>query len=145
MLTVITGCMFSGKSTELIRRVNCLRSIGENVLVINHASDNRYTDSEAVVSHSGRTMTSLKVKRLTGIGHLGYGVIAIDEAQFFPDLVNAVLGIENGKRLLSWSYWRFQLIMVIYRLCPTRMIPHVCMLSVPYAGCNSSCLYKEDN
>lgn len=101
MLTVITGCMFSGKSTELIRRVNCLRSIGENVLVINHASDNRYTDSEAVVSHSGRTMTSLKAKRLTGIGHLGYGVIAIDEAQFFPDLVNAVLGfIENGKKVI---------------------------------------------
>ena len=101
MLTVITGCMFSGKSTELMRRVNCHKSIGEHVLVINHASDNRYTEQPVVVSHNGQSMSSVKASRLTDVGHLGYGVIAIDEAQFFPDLIMAVLGyLREGKKII---------------------------------------------
>ena len=38
-LEVIMGCMFSGKSTELIRRVHLFQSIGKRVCVINHNTD----------------------------------------------------------------------------------------------------------
>ena len=36
--------MFSGKSTELIRRIRRFQSIGKKVCVINHNSDTRTTD-----------------------------------------------------------------------------------------------------
>ena len=38
---VILGCMFSGKSTELLRRTNRYKAIGKSVLLINHTYDVR--------------------------------------------------------------------------------------------------------
>ena len=38
---LILGSMFSGKSTELMRRVDRLKSIGTRCLVINHTNDTR--------------------------------------------------------------------------------------------------------
>ena len=40
-LQLIVGCMFSGKSTELIRRIRRFQSIGKRVMVVNHTLDNR--------------------------------------------------------------------------------------------------------
>ena len=94
-LTLLLGCMFSGKSTELIRRVKCLKSIGHDVLVINHSSDNRYSTVEEVVTHSGHAMKSIKAETLSTIDITGFEVVAIDEAQFFPDLFEMVLNYLN--------------------------------------------------
>ena len=44
MLEIIMGCMFSGKSTEVIRRIKRLKTLKKNVMVINHSIDTRYTD-----------------------------------------------------------------------------------------------------
>ena len=38
---IILGSMFSGKSTELIRRINRFRAIGLKTLIINHLCDTR--------------------------------------------------------------------------------------------------------
>ena len=35
-IEIILGCMFSGKSTELLRRCNRYKAIGKNILLINH-------------------------------------------------------------------------------------------------------------
>ena len=40
-IEIIVGPMFSGKSTELIRRCNNYEAIGFNVLIINHVLDTR--------------------------------------------------------------------------------------------------------
>ena len=90
-LTLLLGCMFSGKSTELMRRVSCLKSIGHRVLVINHSSDDRYSTVDEVVTHGGHTMKSVKTETLCDIDTTGFEVVAIDEAQFFPDLFETVL------------------------------------------------------
>ena len=93
--------MFSGKSTELMRRVNCHKSIGEKVLVINHASDNRYTDQSVIISHNGQSMASIKTDQLKHTLYVNYDVIAIDEAQFFPDLIQGVLTyLADGKKII---------------------------------------------
>ena len=97
-LTLLVGCMFSGKSTELIRRVKCLKSIGHTVLVINHSNDNRYSTVEEVVTHSGNAMKAIKTDTLDSVDVRDYDLIAIDEAQFFPNLFENVLKFLNLKK-----------------------------------------------
>ena len=41
-LDIIIGPMFSGKSTELVRRIKMLQSIGKEPIVIKPMVDNRY-------------------------------------------------------------------------------------------------------
>jgi len=84
--------MFSGKSTELIRMVSRHRIIGKNVMVVNHRIDNRYSDKDDVVSHSGHGMAGIKVSKLSELDlSQKPEVIAIDEAQFFEDLTDHVM------------------------------------------------------
>ena len=59
---IILGCMFSGKSTELIRRTTRYKAIGKKVLLINHLNDTR-TDS-SVKTHSNIKEKAIKVKSL---------------------------------------------------------------------------------
>jgi len=52
-LEVITGCMFSGKTEELIRRVERARIAGQRVKLLKPQLDYRYNEN-AVVTHYGR-------------------------------------------------------------------------------------------
>ena len=84
--------MFSGKSTELLRRVRRLECIGKKILVVNHKTDNRYTRKEKIVTHDSQSRFCIKTPTLFEIeDHGKYDTIAIDEAQFFPDLYYYVL------------------------------------------------------
>ena len=51
-LELIIGSMYSGKSTELMRRVKRVQSIGMNCLVINHTNDTR-VDGDFIQTHDG--------------------------------------------------------------------------------------------
>jgi len=88
-ITVLIGCMFAQKTTELLRRVRRYQSIGYNVLVINFLADTRY-GTECIASHDKDTERATCVDRLAAVDllvHQGeYDVIAIDEGQFFGDL-----------------------------------------------------------
>ncbi|MDB5083264.1 MAG: thymidine kinase [Bacilli bacterium] len=103
-LEVICGCMFSGKSEELIRRVKRAQIAKLKIQVFKPAIDNRYNLS-AVASHSGEQVEAIAV---TGIAHLldelkeDTEVIAIDEVQFFDqDLVGlAQVWAGQGKRVI---------------------------------------------
>lgn len=83
-MELIIGPMFSGKSTELIRRCKRLRSIGLTVLVINHALDQR--DGSDVVTHDGQRLKAMSCSSIDLNLLKGFDVIAIDEAQFFKSL-----------------------------------------------------------
>ena len=52
-LEVITGCMFSGKTEELIRRLERVRIARRDILLFKPTIDDRYATS-AVVTHYGR-------------------------------------------------------------------------------------------
>ncbi|MGI8542481.1 MAG: thymidine kinase, partial [Aridibacter sp.] len=57
---VIVGSMFSGKSEELIRRLNRARIARQKVQVFKPSIDNRYSVEE-IASHSGMTHISKPV------------------------------------------------------------------------------------
>ena len=86
-IEVITGCMFAGKTEELIRRINVLKFANKNILVFKPKIDNRYSN-EAVVSHAGSSVKSVDIEHAIDI--ISYveadtDVVAIDEVQFFDE------------------------------------------------------------
>ena len=102
-MDIILGCMFSGKSTEMLRRVSRYKAIGKKCLIINSALDTR---SVGLITHGGVTENDvIKVGRLSELKDspkfLEAEIIAIDEAQFFTDLREFCLICESlGKRLI---------------------------------------------
>ena len=65
-IEVITGCMFSGKTEELIRRLNRARYARQTVLIFKPRIDERYA-KESVVSHSKQELTALAIDDATEI------------------------------------------------------------------------------
>jgi len=85
-IEVVCGSMFSGKTEELIRRLNRARIAKLRVEIFKPGIDTRYSD-EDVVSHNANTISSIPVESAEQI--LFYAtdvdVIGIDEAQFFDN------------------------------------------------------------
>ena len=55
--------MYSGKSSELIRRIRRFHSIAMRVKVINHKDDNRYGVT-GVETHYGDTIKAIRLSKL---------------------------------------------------------------------------------
>ena len=91
-LELIIGNMFSGKSTELIRRINREKSINKKILVINYIHDNRYS-TDSIATHDNGVVKCIKLKFLSELNKEqieNYDSIFIDEGQFFSDLYDIV-------------------------------------------------------
>lgn len=110
-LELIIGSMYSGKSTELVRRVQRLKSIGTRCLVISHTSDTR-VQGDFVETHDGKRAEAKKTDDLLLVDVRPYDAIAIDEGQFFTNLKTAVMLMveKHGKHVivagLSGDYLR---------------------------------------
>lgn len=89
-LEIIIGSMYSGKSTELIRRIQRLKSIGMRCLVVNHTNDTRVA-GEFIQSHDGNKVSAIKTDDIMLVDGRAYDAVAIDEAQFFSNLRPAVM------------------------------------------------------
>ena len=102
-IEVITGCMFSGKTEELIRRLNRSIIAGQQVEIFKPSIDRRYHEAD-VVSHNDRAIRSTPVDFANDIILLAgeCDVVGIDEAQFFDDeIVNVCNKLANaGKRVI---------------------------------------------
>ena len=99
-LELIIGNMFSGKSTELIRRINREKSINKKIIVINFADDNRYA-TNSVATHDQTKINCLKLSKLSDINKellKQYESFFIDEGQFFPDLYSFVSDLVDNYR-----------------------------------------------
>ncbi len=91
-IEVIAGCMFAGKTEELIKRIKVLELAKKKIKVFKPKIDNRYSDDE-IVSHSGLRVKCLVVDKAREILELINNddeVILIDEVQFFDDEIVAV-------------------------------------------------------
>lgn len=101
-LTVIIGCMFAQKTTELLRHIRRYKSIGFRVLVVNYAHDTRY-GTNVIASHDLDTVPAKSVERLSELPEdiaTAYDVIVIDEGQFFEDLRSKVSElVDNNDKL----------------------------------------------
>jgi thymidine kinase len=109
---VITGCMFSGKTEELIRRLERVRIAQQGVLLFKPTIDDRYS-RRAVVTHYGREFQALPLEpgqetlaRATEVAGeealRGCAVVAFDEGNFFsarlPSLCEELASL--GKRVI---------------------------------------------
>jgi thymidine kinase len=86
-IETISGCMFAGKTEELIRRIKVLEFAKKEIMVFKPQIDNRYSDSK-VVSHAGSSVESHVINDAAEILEMvkpTTQVVAIDEAQFFDD------------------------------------------------------------
>jgi thymidine kinase len=88
-IELIMGCMFAGKTTELLRRCRKHQICGKRVFRLKFVSDVRYGNEGAISTHTGDRMDALTVKTLADAGDQwkDYDVIGVDEGQFFTDLV----------------------------------------------------------
>ncbi len=102
-IEVVCGCMFSGKTEELIRRLVRARIARQQAVVVKPARDVRYSEVE-VVSHSGIKLPSIPVEKASDIlKHVGDArVVGIDEAQFFDmELVGVCNRLaDEGRRVV---------------------------------------------
>ena len=112
---VIIGNMRAGKSSELLRLAERERLAGRKVINITYKGDDRYTDEQAIVTHSRRSVKAIKCNSLAEIDTkviVEHDVICIDEFQFLKG--NSVEIVDKwangGKRIyiagLSGDYKR---------------------------------------
>ena len=83
-IEVISGCMFAGKTEELIRRIKTLQYGKKKIKVFKPRIDNRYAIDE-IASHSGYKVSCICIDKATDI--LNYleeddDVVCVDEVQF---------------------------------------------------------------
>ncbi len=85
-IEVVCGCMFSGKTEELIRRLKRVQIAGQRAEIFKPAMDVRY-DAVDIVSHDANRVRSTPVDNPYNILLMcgDVDVVGIDEAQFFDD------------------------------------------------------------
>lgn len=102
-IEVVCGCMFSGKTEELIRRLNRALIAKQKVEIFKPTTDTRYHE-EDIVSHNERAIRSTPVNFASDILLLAgdCDVVGIDEAQFFDDAIVEVCNTlaNSGKRVV---------------------------------------------
>ena len=104
-LHVVGGPMFSGKSEECRPKCSELQAVGISVALVRPIRDTR---SEDLVTHSGKTLECIQLGSLSDLfAREEYGrclCIAIDEAQFFDDLIPAVQQmLDDGKKIYAYG------------------------------------------
>ena len=92
-IEIICGSMFSGKTEELIRRLNRAKYAKQKIKVFKPIIDSRF-NKDFVFSHNKNQIKSESVSKSSDIRikAKGYDVIGIDEAQFFD---NEIVKISN--------------------------------------------------
>ncbi|CAH0997455.1 Thymidine kinase [Emticicia aquatica] len=102
-IEVVCGSMFSGKTEELIRRLNRAKIAKQQVEIFKPSIDVRYHDID-IVSHNQTSIRSTPVNASDEILLMTSDceVVGIDEAQFFDAGIVEVANklAENGKRVI---------------------------------------------
>lgn len=85
-IEVVCGCMFSGKTEELIRRLRRAKIAEMKVEVFKPKIDTRY-DESSIVSHDTTAVLAQPVEQASKILKVSddTAVVGIDEAQFFDE------------------------------------------------------------
>ncbi len=103
-IEVIAGCMFSGKTEELIKQVRRAHIAKQRTQIFKPVIDSRYS-REDVSSHDQNRLAAFPVseaREILSLIHESAVNVAIDEGQFFSDdLVEVATELANqGKRVL---------------------------------------------
>ena len=102
-IEVVCGSMFSGKTEELIRRLNRARIAKQKVAIFKPSIDTRYHQAN-IVSHNSSSVGSTPIQHSTEILSLSSDcdVVGIDEAQFFDEKIVEIANqlANEGKRVI---------------------------------------------
>ncbi|CCD14410.1 unnamed protein product [Trypanosoma congolense IL3000] len=102
-IELVIGPMFAGKTTELMSRVNRNYLASHSCYVIKYSKDVRYS-KESISTHDQRTLTAtVSVTKLSEVGNAWreYDVIAVDEGQFFQDILEfCSMAANAGKKVI---------------------------------------------
>lgn len=103
-LSLIIGCMFSGKTTKLLSIVKKYKESGKIIMGVNFNKNSRY-NTQKIITHNQETFnfdSEISVSNLNSIIIDEYyslykisDVIAIDEIQFYPDAYKFVVDCVN--------------------------------------------------
>lgn len=103
-IEVICGCMFAGKTEELIKRIKVLEYAKKNVVAIKPTMDNRYSEN-MIASHAGTLCKCIcvDVNDLSIIENLvndkSVDAVVIEEIQFFDyKIVDICERLANNKK-----------------------------------------------
>lgn len=94
-LVVVSGCMFAGKTTELMRQITLEEYAKHRVQVFKPLIDTRYSDF-SIASHTGGRLQAEPVPdsmSILDIVRKKTQVVGIDEVQFFDAGIVEVCGI----------------------------------------------------
>lgn len=86
-IEVICGCMFSGKTEELIRRMTHVQIARQRLMVFSPRRDTRYATG-ALASHSGARIQAHTIDSIRAIAAMlepDVQVVALDELHFLDD------------------------------------------------------------
>ena len=101
-LELLIGPMFAGKSSAIQSIVRRHESMGWKVFVVTNSMDTRYSDAPAVVNHDKIAIPAVAVKSLlpllTSAEYLCARLVVIEEAQFFPDILEFVRNVVDRDR-----------------------------------------------
>ena len=89
---MICGCMFSGKTTVLFRRLE--QYPASAILAFKHVIDRRYSADE-IVSHGGKAWPAVPiatVAEIPGRIRADFRIVALDEAHFFDGAIVRTAG-----------------------------------------------------
>lgn len=100
-LELVVGCMFSGKSTEIVRMVDRFKTIDAKYLLVKPQIDDRYSMT-MVQTHTNQQRTCEVRRQLLPLfsnqTYIDAEYIIIEEAQFFSDLEPFVLKAVDGDK-----------------------------------------------
>tara|TARA_B110001452_G_scaffold231582_1_gene208472 strand:- start:1216 stop:1758 length:543 start_codon:yes stop_codon:yes gene_type:complete len=129
---LITGCMFSGKTSALINAAKMNKLLNKTVIIINYENDTRYSDNNKVMTHSGTSVECIPCAKdllfmlQDDLFIKKADVICINEGQFFDKLVEFCVNMcELGKEIhvcgLDGDYLRrpFGEILNLIPICDT--------------------------
>jgi len=94
-IEVICGCMFSGKTEELIRRLNHVRIARQALAAFTPRRDTRYRPGN-LVSHNGLSVSAQIIDSVAEIPALvpaGTVAVALDELHFLDDPPERVVAV----------------------------------------------------
>lgn len=94
-IELIVGCMYSGKTTEIMRRIQMYQTLNIPIAIYTHSSDTRYSESGHICTHNRNSLSAIPVTTLENIRNLEEyklaHIVFIEEAQFFADLYETVM------------------------------------------------------
>jgi len=101
-IELIMGCMFAGKSTELLRRCNKHEITGKKVLRIKFSADVRYGNEYDIATHGGIKGKAISATCLSDLGDSWrkFDVIGVDEGQFFSDIIEFAEMAANEQKIV---------------------------------------------